>query len=72
MQTLEELAELFSSDIFKDNPAVASMLAGFLKEKYMLILIDGLDEAADNRGFIEECIDQTSCNQSNFRLIVMV
>jgi len=60
MQTLEELAGLFISDIFKDNPAVASMLAGFLKEKYMLILIDGLDEAADNRGFIEECIDRTT------------
>ena len=72
MQTLEELAGLFISDIYKDNPAVASMMAEFLKEKYMLILIDGLDEAADNRGFIEECIDRTSCDQSHFRLIVMV
>jgi len=51
MQTLEELAGLFISDTYKDNPAVASMLAEFLKEKHMLILIDGLDEAAENRGF---------------------
>jgi len=70
MQTLEELAGLFIWETFKDKPAVASMLAEFLKMKHILFLIDGLDEAADNRGFIEECIDRTSRDQSNIRLMV--
>ena len=72
LQADEDMCQLFISDTFQDNPAVASMLAEFLKVKYMLVLIDGLDEAAESRGFIEECIDRTSCHQSNINLIVMV
>ena len=36
------------------------MLAGFLELKHMLVFVDGLDEAAGNRCYIEECIDRTS------------
>jgi len=60
IRTLEELAACFISDKYKDTPAIASMLTEFLKLKHMLIFIDGLDEAADNRCLIEESIDRAS------------
>jgi len=69
IRTLEQLAGLFISIKYKDNPPVASMLIEFLKLKHMLIFIDGLDEAADNRCLVEECIDRAS-RDNNIGLMV--
>jgi len=60
IRTLEELTGCFISDKYKDTPAVASMLMEFLELRHMLIFIDGLDEAADNRCLFEESIDRAS------------
>jgi len=56
IQTLEEVARCFILDKYKEMP-VASMLIEFFELTHMLIFIDGLNEAVDNRCLVEESID---------------
>ena len=60
VQTLEALVQLYISDKYQDSPATIQLLIEVLKWKRVLILIDGLDEAAKYRSKIEAWIDKAS------------
>ena len=59
---LEELVKGFIAYKYPHAkyPNVAEVLEGFLKLRRVLIIIDGLDEAAGNRSMIEQIIDETA------------
>ena len=64
VQSLEALVQLYISNKYRNNPATMHLLTQVLKLKRVLILIDGLDEAAKYRSTIEGWIDQASVAQN--------
>ena len=64
VQSLEALVQLYISAKYQNDPATMHLLTQVLKLKRVLILIDGLDEAAKYRSTIEGWIDQASVAQN--------
>jgi hypothetical protein len=61
-ETLESLVKIYVREEYPNakHPRIADMLIYFLELRRVLILIDGLDEAADTRHVIEKMIDHTA------------
>ena len=70
-RSLEALVKLFIAHTYppKQHPRIAWMLSEFLKLQRVLIIIDGLDEAAGNRSIIETFIDEAAA-ANNISLMI--
>jgi len=60
IDSLETLVKLHISHKFAKNPSIVRVLHEFFELRRVLLIIDGLDEAAAHRSMIEDCVDKAA------------